>query len=91
MIGRSYELPEVITILGGMVTWADEDSVWHTEIFEQCRDARDAFAAHTRDGDPAYMARLVPLTNQQALDFSVELDDVQPVQGLWPFDGGCYE
>lgn len=37
------------------------------------------------------MARLVPLTNQQALDFSVELDDVQPVQGLWSFDGGCYE
>lgn len=91
MTGKSYELPEVITILGGMVTWADEDSVWHTEIFEQRRDARDAFAAHVRDGDPAYMALLVPLINQQALDFSVELDDVQPVQGLWPFDGGCYE
>ena len=31
------------------------------------------------------MARLVPL------DFSAELDNVQPVPGLWPFDGGCYE
>lgn len=91
MIGKSYELPEVITILGGMVTWADEDAVWHTEIFEQRHDARDAFAAHVRDGDPAYMACLVPLTNQQALDFSVELDDVQPVQGFWPFAGGCCE
>lgn len=85
MEGKSFELPEVITILGGMVTWVDEDSVWHTEIFERCRDARDAFAAHVRDGDPAYMARLVPL------DFSAELDNVQPVPGLWPFDGGCYE
>lgn len=91
MTGRSYALPEVITIQGGMVTWADEDSVLHTEIFEQRRDARDAFAAHVRDGDPAYMARLVPLTKQQALDFSMELDDVQPVQGFWPLDGGCYE
>lgn len=91
MTGKSYELPEVITLLGGMVTWTDEDSVWHTEIFEQRSDARNAFAAHVRDGDPAYMARPVALTNQQALDFSVKLDDVQPVQGLWPFDGGCYE
>ncbi len=91
MIGRSYELPEVITILGGMVTWADEDSVWHTEIFERRADVRDAFAAHVRAGDPAYMARLVPLTHQQALDFSVALDDVQPMLGLWPLDGGCYE
>ena len=85
MEGKSYELPEVITILGGMVTWVDEDSVWHTEIFERCRSARDAFAAHVRAGGPAYMARLVPL------DFSAELDDVQPVPGLWPLDGGCYE
>lgn len=91
MEGKSFELPEDITPLGGMVTWVDTDCVWHTEMFEQRRDARDAFAAHVRDGDPAYMARLVPLTNQQALDFSMELDDVQPVQGLWPLDGGCYE
>lgn len=91
MTGKSYELPEAITILGGMVTWVDEDSVWHTEIFERRADARDAFAAHVRAGDPAYMARLVPLTNQQALDFSVALDDVQPMPGLWPLDGGYYE
>lgn len=91
MTGKSYELPDDITTMGGMVTWADKDAEWHTEIFERRRDARDAFAAHVRAGDPAYMARLVPLTHQQALDFSVALDDVQPMPGFWPFDGGCYE
>lgn len=85
MTGTSCELPHVVTTLGGMVTWADADAEWHTEVFDFLADARDAFAAHVRDGDPAYMARLVPL------DFSAELDNVQPVPGLWPFDGGCYE
>lgn len=27
MTGKSYELPHVVTTLGGMVTWADEDLV----------------------------------------------------------------
>lgn len=28
MEGKSYELPDDITDLGGMVTWADEASQW---------------------------------------------------------------
>lgn len=48
MTGKSYELPEVITILGGIVTWVDEDSVWHTEIFERRGRARCVRGARPR-------------------------------------------
>ena len=34
MTGKSYELPDDITGLGGMVSWADEHGEWHTEVFE---------------------------------------------------------
>ena len=46
MEGKSYELPEDITTLGGMVTWADKDAEWHTEVFEFLADARYAFREH---------------------------------------------
>lgn len=91
MEGKSYELPDDITDLGGMVTWADEAGQWNTEVFEFLADARYAFRKHVKDGDPAYLSRLVALDRAQALDFSVALDDVQPMPGLWPLDGGCYE
>ena len=44
MEGKSYELPDDITALGGMVTWADEHDVWHTEVFEFLADARYALS-----------------------------------------------
>lgn len=28
MEGKSYELPDDITVLGGMVSWADEHGEW---------------------------------------------------------------
>lgn len=61
MEGKSYELPDDITGLGGMVTWADKDAEWHTEVFEFLADARYAFREHVKDGDPAYLSRLVAL------------------------------
>lgn len=59
MEGKSYELPEDITTLGGMVSWADKDAEWHTEVFEFLADARYAFREHVLAGDVAYLARLV--------------------------------
>lgn len=86
MIGRRYELPEVITILDSMVTWADEDSVWHTEVFEFLADARDAFREHVRAGDVAYLSRLVALDRRQALDpVAYDVMEIDPAPGEWPF------
>lgn len=84
-MGKSYELPEDITTMGGMVTWADEDAAWHTEMFQFLADARAAFRRHVMRGDVAYMARLVGLNRGQALDFSVPLADIDPAPGEWPF------
>ena len=33
MTGKSNELRDDITGLGGMVSWADKDAEWHTEVF----------------------------------------------------------
>lgn len=52
MEGKSYELPDDITGLGGMVTWVDEAGQWNTEVFEFLADARYAFRKHVKDGDP---------------------------------------
>lgn len=46
MEGKSYELPDDITGLGGMVTWVDEAGQWNTEVFEFLADARYAFRKH---------------------------------------------
>lgn len=67
MTGKSYELPDDITGLGGMVSWADEHGEWHTEVFEFLADARYAFREHVRVGDVAYLERLVALDRRQAL------------------------
>lgn len=89
MTGKSYELPEDITTLGGMVSWADADAVWHTEVFEFLADARYAFCEHVLAGDVAYMARLVELDRGQALDpVSYDVYDIDPAPGEWPFCGG---
>lgn len=90
MTGKSYELPEDITTLGGMVTWADKDAEWHTEVFEFLADARYAFREHVLAGDPAYLARLVELDRRQALDFSYDAFEIDPAPGEWPFGlGAC--
>lgn len=89
MTGKSYELPDDITTLGGMVTWADEDAEWHTEVFEFLADARDAFREHVQAGDVAYMARLVGLDRRQALDLaSCDVYEIDPAPGEWPFGRG---
>lgn len=85
MTGKSYELPDDITGMGGMVSWADESGEWHTEVFEFLADARYAFRKHVKDGDRTYLARLVALDRRQALDFSVPLADIDPAPGEWPF------
>lgn len=85
MTGKSYELPDDITTLGGMVTWADEDGVGHAEAFQFLDDARAVFRKHVLCGDVAYLARLVGLDRRQALDFSVPLADIDPAPYLWPF------
>nr|DAF15710.1 MAG TPA: hypothetical protein [Caudoviricetes sp.] len=89
MTGKSYELPDDITTLGGMVTWAGEDAEWHTEVFEFLVDARDAFREHVLAGDVAYMARLVELDRRQALDpVSYDVMEIDPAPGEWPFGRG---
>lgn len=89
MTGKSYELPEDISPLGGMVSWADEDAVWHTEMFEFLADARYAFREHVRAGDRAYLARLVALDRRQALDpVSYDVMEIDPAPGEWPFGRG---
>lgn len=89
MTGKSYELPEVITILGGIVTWVDEDAVWHTEVFEFLADARYAFREHVRAGDVAYLERLVALDRRQALDpVAYDVMEIDPAPGEWPFGRG---
>lgn len=89
MTGKSYELPDDITTLGGMVTWAGEDAEWHTEVFEFLADARDTFREHVQAGDVAYMARLVGLDRRQALDpVSFDVMEIDPAPGEWPFCGG---
>lgn len=89
MIGKSYELPDGITDLGGMVTWADKDAVWHTEMFEFLADARYAFCEHVQAGDLAYMARPVGLDRRQALDpVSYDVMEIGPAPGEWPFGRG---
>lgn len=85
MMGQSYELPQDITALGGMVTWADENEKWHTEVFEFLIDARKAFIEHTKRGDVAYMSRLVGLNRAQAFDFTRPLAYIDPAPGAWPF------
>lgn len=83
MEGKSYELPEDITGLGGMVAWADEAGQWNTEVFEFLADARYAFRKHVKDGDPAYLSRLV------ALDpVSYDVMEIDPAPGEWPFGRG---
>jgi hypothetical protein len=89
MTGKSYELPDDITTLGGMVTWAGEDAEWHTEVFEFLVDARDAFREHVLAGDVAYMARLVELDRRQALDpVAYDAFEIDPAPGEWPFGRG---
>lgn len=82
MTGKSYELPHVVTTMGGMVTWADKDLVLHTEVFEFLVDARDAFREHVLAGDVAYLARLVALDRRQALDpVSYDVMEIDPAPG----------
>lgn len=89
MTGKSYELPDDITGLGGMVSWADEHGEWHTEVFEFLADARDAFYRHVQAGDTASLARLVRLDRRQALDLvSYDVFEIDPAPGEWPFGGG---
>lgn len=89
MEGKSFELPEDITTLGGMVTWADKDAEWHTEVFEFLADARHAFREHVLAGDVAYLARLVALDRRQALDpVSYDVMEIDPAPGEWPFGRG---
>lgn len=89
MRGKSYELPHVVTTLGGMVTWVDGDGVWHTEVFEFLADARYAFREHVRAGDVAYLERLVALDRRQALDpVSYDVMEIDPAPGEWPFGRG---
>lgn len=92
MTGTSYELPHVVTTLGGMVTWADADAVWHTEVFDFLADARDAFYRHVQAGDTASLARLVRLDRKQALDLvSCDVYEIDPAPGEWPFGGRGHE
>lgn len=89
MIGKSCELPHVVTTLGGMVTWADKDAEWHTEVFEFLADARYSFRAHVQAGDVAYLARLVALDRRQALDPVVyDVMEIDSAPGEWPFGRG---
>lgn len=89
MEGKSYELPEDITTMGGMVSWADKDAEWHTEVFEFLADARNAFREHVLAGDVAYLARLVELDRRQALDpVSYDVMEIDPAPGEWPFGRG---
>lgn len=89
MTGKSYELPHVVTTMGGMVTWADEDLECHTEVFEFLADARYAFREHVRAGDVAYLSRLVALDRRQALDpVAYDVMEIDPAPGEWPFCGG---
>lgn len=89
MEGKSYELPDDITTMGGMVTWADGDDVWHTEVFEFLADARYAFCEHVLAGDVAWLARLVELDRRQALDAAAyDYYEIDPAPGEWPFGRG---
>lgn len=89
MTGKSYELPEDITTLGGMVTWVDTDCVWYTEMFEFLADARYAFRKHVLAGDVAYLARLVALDRRQSLDpVAYDVMEIDPAPGEWPFGRG---
>lgn len=89
MIGKSYELPDDITTLGGMVTWVDEAGQWNTEVFEFLADARYAFRKHVKDGDRAYLSRLVALDRAQALDpVAYDVMEIDPAPGEWPFGRG---
>lgn len=49
MEGKGYELPDDITGLGGMVTWADEAGQWNTEVFRIPR-GRSLRVPQTRQG-----------------------------------------
>lgn len=92
MTGTSCELPHVVTTLGGMVTWADADAEWHTEVFDFLADARDAFYRHVQAGDTASLARLVRLDRKQALDLvSCDVYGIDPAPGEWPFGGRGHE
>lgn len=89
MTGKSNELHDDITGLGGMVSWADKDAEWHTEVFEFLADARYAFREHVRAGDVAYLARLVALDRRQALDAAAyDVMEIDPAPGEWPFGRG---
>lgn len=89
MTGKSYELPEDITTMGGMVSWADEHDVWHTEVFESLADARDAFREHVRAGDIVYLERLVTLERRQACDpVPYDVMEIDPAPGERPFGRG---
>lgn len=89
MEGKSYELPDDITGLGGIVTWVDEAGQWNTEVFEFLADARYAFRKHVKDGDPAYLSRLVALDRAQALDpVAYDVMEIDPAPGEWPFGQG---
>lgn len=89
MIGKSYELPDDITTPSGMVTWADKDAEWHTEVFEFLSDARYAFREHVLAGEAAYLERPVTLDRRQALDpVSYDVMEIDPAPGEWPFCGG---
>lgn len=89
MTDKSYELPDDITTLGGVVTWADESGRWNTEVFEFLADARYAFREHVQAGDRAWLARLVELDRRQALDpVAYDYYEIDPAPGEWPFGRG---
>lgn len=89
MTGKSYELPNDITTLRGMVTWAGEDAEWHTEVFEFLADARDTFREHVQAGDVAYLARMVELDRRQVCDpVACDVMEIDPAPGEWPFGRG---
>lgn len=89
MTGKRYELPKDITFVNGTVTWVGPDNVWHTEMFEFLADARYAYRKHVKDGDLAYLARLVALDHRQALDpVSYDVMEIDPAPGEWPFGRG---
>lgn len=95
MTGKSYELPDDITTMGGMVTWADKDAEWHTEVFEFLADARYSFRALLVPRARPGRRRRLPRTpghrvdRRQALDpVAYDVMEIDPAPGEWPFGRG---
>lgn len=89
MEGKSYELPDDITGLGGMVSWADEHGEWHTEVFEFLADARYAFREHVRPATSPTSSAWSRSTALRRLDpVAYDVMEIDPAPGEWPFCGG---